>query len=102
MRRSSSASWALVCVVLASGSCGGRVVQTPGSGVASGVPSGDAAADGGASAGGTWSCAALADCCGEFLGSVAAARNAVAGSSDDAMCAAQVDAYQAQGACGGQ
>jgi len=104
--------WLILCSVAASAvvccsACGGRVVQGPTGG---GSPDGGRLDGGGMSEDETSSdaraedesCAALADCCGEFSGATAASCNATVNASDDAKCADQVTALQGQGACRGQ
>ena len=87
--------------------CGGEVAHGPGSGQSIPVETDDAgagadAAGGSGSSGFAESCAALADCCGEFSGSEAASCNTVADMGDDGACASQVETFQRGGSCIGQ
>ena len=96
---------ALYAVVgLAAGACGGQVSEGSRGDASRGLdsagsPSGDSGGGGGGGGGGNESCAALADCCGGFIGSMAASCEAVADMGDDQACSNQVDVYRSQGFC---
>jgi hypothetical protein len=84
--------------------CGGKVAPGPGTETVhadAGLVA-DSSTGGGQDASPDESCAALADCCGEFEGSAADTCNAVANTRDEDGCANQVTTYQSMGECVGQ